>query len=166
MKMKSQTSLEFVVSVGVILGLLSFVTIAMTRSVNLLQDSLQFQHKRAIAWQLSELLISYPGYPANWSELEDAKVIGFSAGEPRVLKASKVQAINACSSREYELLLEKLGLKRNSLILKFEVVNESSTSLFAACYPPVVSKLASRAKVTRLALLDDGRIVKLELIVY
>jgi len=164
--MSSQVSFEFVISVGVMLSLISFIVITSERSVSRIEQQLLFEKKRAIAWQLSELFLSHPGYPRNWSDLNEVKVLGFSTGERGVFSLEKIMAINSCSPLEYESLLDKLGLRESSFVLSFYLISEDGKIKLSECSPPVISKLASRAKITRLGVLENQSLIEMEVVLY
>jgi len=151
-------NVEFIISAGIVLSLLSFIAFKATTTYFLAQSQARGEVMFARAHAISELLVKYPGRPHNWRNLSEVEIIGLTDGRPYVLAKEKLLAINACQPNEYEQLRSLLGLKLGEkFILEISVFNGTDLIGYISCKPKVISLLAPKYTVVRYATICDTR---------
>ena len=158
--MKASINIEFILSVVVFLGAISFVTI------NIINVSLPFFHKEAVndelkskAFHISELLLFKKGVPGNWDET-NVRGLGLSSGEPYIIEESKILALNDSCSNDYQGVLGLLYQKNIDVVI--DIIDLDGNNL-CRCGPMVSSKARPEFSLQRIAVLDnvDKDIVKM-----
>jgi len=166
---KAQMNLEFVISLVVFITTLMFVTTSVGDLFPSFQSRVNKNVLRSKAWQISEIIFE-KGYPEDWDTLGEVSMIGFSADKYYVLNRTKLIAINQCDSASYNKLRElfSIGIQRD-FIINVTLVEESGEEGYVYCGPKVVSLVAPKLWITRLALVEEGgklKIAKIRVVVY
>ncbi len=160
-------NIEFILSVVVFLGTLSFITITIGReAISLRENSLYGQLKES-AVQISDVLVFDKGSPEDWEtkiSLSEAQKIGFSTGERYVLSKQKLLKLNEFCRKEdqsgavnpdykqnYEKIKDILGQKR-----EINITIATGDGLLLDCSPAVVSLLRSKFSVNRIVTVTDA----------
>jgi|GEM_PF-1920130 len=167
--MKAQVNLEFIISVGVFISTLTFVTASVTGIFPEFQNEVNKNILKSRAWQISEILFE-KGYPENWKTLDEVSMLGFSDDEYYILNKTKLTAINQCDSASYDKLrkLFSIGVRRD-FIINITLLEKNGEREYVYCGPKVISLAAPKLWVTRFALINESdglKILKIRIAVY
>jgi hypothetical protein len=150
--MKAAVNIEFILSMVVFLGAVTFVTFS------LINVTLPFFHKEAIndeikskAFHISELLLFKEGNPSDWDE-NNVGGLGLSTGDSYVLSASKVLALNATCAKSYEKVRQLLSQNQFDVSIDITGLNGNA---YCKCGPLVKSVARPEFSVQRIAVLDN-----------
>ena len=168
--MKAQLNIEFILGVGIIVMIVSFIGFSIINNFPALHSESEYEVTKSKTFQVSQVLLSEKG---NWtaSNISNCSSMGLTDGEPYVLNASKVKAIDKCTDSEYIKLKDVLGLDMgNDLIINFTLLNFSggSDTNYAECRPRTMSLTAAKFWIRRLVVIQNVTrdIAKMEVSVY
>ncbi|RLF98593.1 MAG: hypothetical protein DRN49_05635 [Thaumarchaeota archaeon] len=167
--MRGQMNIEFIISAGIVLSLLSFIAFKATTTYFLAQSQARGEMMFAKAHAITELLLKYPGKPKNWNNLSEVEIFGLTDGRPYVLAKEKLLTLNACSPTDYERIRNLLGLRLGErFILEVRVFNGTDLISYVSCKPRVISLLAPKYMIMRYATICDPhcKAARIELTVY
>lgn len=116
------------------------------------------QQLRSEAYQVSEILINYAGYPGNWyTDVPNAKVLGLSdetKNKTHLLSKNKITAFDSLCSSNYNKVTELLAIGDGfSAVLLNQTTNPPAEIM--RCLPAEIS-VKSRAEVKRIVSIGSS----------
>ncbi len=166
--MKGQLTLEYMISFGIFIGVISFIYMSYIGNIPKFVDEVEKESIRSETYQISELLINDPGEPPNWN-LGNVKRIGLQnqvQNKQNLIDRAKINILYNCAT-QYQDFKNKIGTTRDFSLAIFDIntVNGGRTLLYS-CSPPQIIKTTVNATVKRIIAYTDGAQIKLaELIV-
>ncbi|MBI4174560.1 MAG: hypothetical protein HY517_02855 [Candidatus Aenigmarchaeota archaeon] len=160
---KGFAEIEFIISVFVFITTISFVTFLIISNIPTLHGTAYTERLKTISYQYSELLVFDEGSPKNWQlDAVNANRIGFSSGSRYILQKSKIDALAALCS-DYQAARTKLALEQQyDITVEATYLDDSPVSSGIVCRPSVTTQLRPQFQTTRLAILQDLKIIKIK----
>ncbi|MBI2076704.1 MAG: hypothetical protein HYT72_05655 [Candidatus Aenigmarchaeota archaeon] len=152
--MKGVVNIEFILSVVVFLGTLSFITLTIGRDSAFLRESSLYDSLKANTIQISNLLAFDKGFPENWETgaITAVRRLGLSSGEKYVLSRQKIDRLqdfckksNPDYKKNYEKIKELLGLRGD---INLTIATPDGTLL--DCSPAVETLLKPKFSIGRI----------------
>jgi hypothetical protein len=157
--MKGVVDIEFILSVVVFLSTISFVSFLIIGNIPLLHGNAASEDLRSRAYQVSQILLTDRGEPVNWDPNTVTR-IGLTNGEGYVLNTTKIVNLQTLCTGSYTTVKSLLGQDYRT---DFHIsVKDSGNQTLLYCGPPVLSLLRPEFRIVRVAVLNDTRIVSLE----
>lgn len=150
--MKGILDIEFVLSVFLFLGTISFVTVLIGRESVALQNSAITDNMKSESYQISQILMFDRGSPADWENgaKENIKRIGLSSGEDYSLDADKLNRIDELCGSDYNFV--------NGMLTKFHVnmtIKGTNGEVLYSCGPSFETAKRPKFVTERKALLSN-----------
>ncbi|MCD6215992.1 MAG: hypothetical protein J7J92_02875 [Candidatus Aenigmarchaeota archaeon] len=174
--MKGDTNIEFILSAGVFLIVVAFLSFHILSFVPIFHSESRANILKSKTFQVSEMLIMSTGSPQNWDESEvtinDMKKIGLTVGEDYVLDKNKIDKLQNWCNNYYRTVINLSNLDyRMSLIINMTDIDGNSIML---CAPEGIS-YKNKNWIYRFAIIDEDdngivdendKIVKLKISVF
>ena len=158
--MKGIIDIEYILAVAVFLTTISFVTLVIMSNVPLFHKEAVSEDLRSRAYEVSQLLLFDKGYPSGWN-IADVERLGLSKGERYNISLSSVLLLENLCGTDYIKTKALLGQDyRNDLTIE---ITDSDNNILVSCAPPVITSVRPKFQITRFAMLDDGKLVKMVL---
>ncbi len=150
--MKGVLDIEFVLSVFLFLGTISFVTVLIGRESVALQNSAISDNMKSESYQISQILMFDKGSPADWENgpKENIKRVGLSSGENYFLDADKLAMMDALCSSDYNFV--------SGMLTKFHVniaIKSTNGNVLYNCEPSFETAKRPKFVTERKALLNN-----------
>jgi hypothetical protein len=158
--MKGVLDIEFVLSIFLFLGSISFITILIGRESLALQNSLISENLKSESYQISEILMFDKGSPANWGDpgvtINDIKRLGIFSSD-YVLNSTKLAKLQSLCISDYNSVNEII----TDLNINITVKNIDGTVIYR-CEPQIETLRRPKFITQRVGTLDStGEIVRL-----
>ncbi len=156
--MKAQISIEYMISFGIFLVLISYIYLQYTSNITPFSLDTIKEEKRAEAFLISEILINDPGEPVNWVP-SNVKRIGLANESSNMTNWIKQNKINnlPCSSLNYLLAVD-----RPINVFVFDInTNTGERTLLKSCTSSNLRIDQINVTVRRYAVYDGGKIAEL-----
>ena len=160
---KGFAEIEFIISIFVFITTISFVTFLIISNIPTLHGTSYTERLKVISYQYSELLVFDEGAPKDWQlDSANANRVGFSAGQRYFLNKNKIDALASLCS-DYQTARSKLALDQQyDITIEATYLDDSPVSSGIVCRPSVTTQLRPQFQTTRLAVLQDLKIVKIK----
>lgn len=172
-KTKGQLTIQYLLSFIFFLGLIIYIYFAFSSNIPKFLEAIEKEDTHSKAYQLSELLLSDPGYPIDWENLAigNIKRLGLSdenSNKTNLLSSSKVHRffeICGSNSENFSTIQEKLALNQSFSVI-FCNITSSGERECQVCQSPNPPKTAINTTIRRIVALNASGVIKLaELIV-
>lgn len=160
-KRKGVLDIEFVLSVFLFLGTVSFITILIGRESVSLQNSAITDNMKSESYQISQLLMFNEGNPKTWESAakSDIKRIGLSSGQDYVLNEAKLAKLQQLCAGDYNFVSGMLTTFNINITVK-----DDGGEVLYKCMPSFETLRRPKFITERTALLNNDA-VKLEVTV-
>ena len=164
--MKGVVNIEFILSVVVFLGTLSFITLTIGKDSVFLRESSFYDSLKSNTIQTSNLLVFDRGFPETWETVPITAIrrLGLSSGEKYVLSIQKINKLhefcrktnpdgtpNIFYKTNYEKIKELLSLK---VEVNLTLATQDGTLL--DCTPAIETLSRPKFSIGRIVTVLDG----------
>ena len=153
--MKGVTNIEFVLSVFVFLGTLSFIAFLVINSMPFYRQNALSEDIKAESYQISELLVLDRGEPIVWGK-NNVKRIGLLGDEFYVLDFGKITTLDAMCKSNYDKIRNLFG--KNDLEINITYL-DNNLQILDCKNSTSITRL--KFTVTRFAVVNN-RIAKVD----
>ena len=160
--MKGVVDIEFILSVMVFLTTVTFVTFIIMSNTPLFHRESLNEDLRSRAYEMSELLIFDEGYPSDWGAPGVVvQRLGLSDGDMYVLSLEKINKFDSICQNQpgYQNVKALLGQDFRTDI-NIEITDSDNNNL-VNCTPVVITTVRPKFQITRFAVLQNKKILKL-----
>jgi len=111
--MKSQLSVDFVVTMVIFITFASYLSLQVLYTKPFYINFIKNERLKSELYQLSEVLINDPGYPENWEflDLNAVNRMGLNGGKINLISQQKVIKFNETCVNNYTEVKKKLGVE-------------------------------------------------------
>ena len=153
--MKAVLDIEWILGAFLFLTTISFIILFISNNLTSLQEQSAAGNLRSESYQTSSLLLLDEGYPKNWNAA-DVERIGLSTSRPYILNTTKINNLKTLCQNDYQKIRKLFG---NDVIISVDYLDGNN---MMNCTPSVISVARPLFVTGRVAVLDDNKIVKLD----
>ncbi len=161
--MKGVVDIEFLLSVVVFISTVVFVSFIIITNIPLFHKEAESEDLRARTYEISQFLMFEKGVPDDWG-VANVKTIGLSTGERYMLSIEKITNMNTLCTNDYKTVKTLLGQDYRTDV-KITITDPYGTKLLE-CRPASVTRTRPESRITRYAVLQDKRIVRIDISVF
>lgn len=163
-------NIEFILGVSVLVMIISFIGFSILNNFPPLHSDSIYEMEKAKSFEISHLLIMDRGIWTS-ANISNCSRLGLAGSEPYMLNASKVMALDNCSSTDYNTLRKILGIGSSAdIVINITRLNFTggSDEKIAECRPMMISLVAPKFLTRRFVVIENttNYIAKVEVTIF
>jgi len=162
--LKGQLTIQYLISFIFFVGLITYIYFAFSSNIPKFIENVEKEDTLSKAFQVSEILVNDPGYPANWEESfippDQIKRLGLSdehSNKTNLLLISKIKRFDSICDNDYTDIQKKLALNRSFSIFLFNITGNGNRECELDCQPPSPPKNPINVTIRRIVAFNDTR---------